>query len=272
MKNVHGCAVLLLGLGIAVIASAEIVPPARRIVWQPGIPGGIPDKSVACPASAPSVKDFGAVGDGVVDDYPAFDAAISAAANGSAIWIPEGHYLLRTGLSIDKGVILCGEGSDKSRLLFDCGETAISIVTYDRGTFVDVTGGATKDSTQITVTDASAFSPGGFAEMQPDNDWDVMDPENVWRNDSWAPEGCVGQMFEVVAVNGNIVTVDPPVHLDYSPAMNPQIRPMGLVTGAGIEGLYLTRLNTADRATVEVKNAAYCWMRNCESENTFRAT
>ena len=59
---------MLLGLGIAVIASAEIVPPARRIVWQPGIPGGIPDKSVACPASAPSVKDFGAVGDGVVDD------------------------------------------------------------------------------------------------------------------------------------------------------------------------------------------------------------
>ena len=123
---------MLLGLGIAVIASAENVPPARRIVWQPGIPGGIPDKSVACPASAPSVKDFGAVGDGVVDDYPAFDAAISAAANGSAIWIPEGHYLLRTGLSIDKGVILCGEGSDKSRLLFDCGEGCLRELSVAR--------------------------------------------------------------------------------------------------------------------------------------------
>ena len=274
MKNVHGCAVLLLGLGIAVIAYAEIVPPDRRIVWQPGIPGGIPDKSVACPAAAPSVQDFGAVGDGVVDDYPAFDAAISAAAEGSAIWIPEGDYLLRTGLSIDKGVILCGEGPDKSRLLFDCAETAIDIVTYDRGTFVDITGGATKDSTQLTVTDASSFSPGDFAEMQQDNDWAVMDPEDYWRNSGnvdWVPESCVGQMFEVVAVNGNTITVDPPVHFDYNPAMNPQIRRMGLVVGAGIEGLYLTRLNTADRATVGMKNAAHCWMRNCESENTFRA-
>ena len=265
---------VVLLLVVAVLAHAEIVPSERRIVWQPGIPGGIPDVSTACPASAPSVMDFGAVGDGVVDDYPAFDAAISAAAQGEAIRIPEGEYLLRTGLSLDKGVILCGQGSDKSRLLFDCAETAIDIVTYDRGTLVDVTAGATKDSTQITVTDASEFVVGEFAEIRQDNDWAVMDPENFWRdpaNVDWVPEYCVGQMFEVVAVNGNTVTVDPPVHFTYNPAMNPQLRPQGLVVGVGIQGLYLTRLNTADRATVVMRNAAYCWMRDCESENTYRA-
>ena len=272
MRPVRWLAVLL--LGCTVTAHAEIVPPERRIVWQPGIPGGIPDASTACPQSAPSVTDFGAVGDGVVDDYPAFDAAISAASQGDAILIPEGEYLLRTGLSLNKGVILCGEGSDKSRLLFDCAETAIDIVIYDRGTLVDVTTGAVKDSTQITVTDASEFVPGEFAEIRQDNDWAVMDPENYWRdpgNVDWVPEYCVGQMFEVVAVNGNTVTVDPPVHFTYNPAMNPQLRSMGLVVGVGIQGLYLTRLNTADRATVGMKNAAYCWMRDCESEMTFRA-
>lgn len=264
----------ILAVGFTFAVHAEIVPPERRIVWEPGVLGGIPDVSIACPQSAPSVMDFGAVGDGVVDDYPAFDAAISAAAEGGAIFVPEGDYLLRTGLSIDKGVILCGEGADKSRLLFDCAETAIDIVTYDRGTLVDVTDGAVKDSTQITVTDASGFVPGEFAEIRQDNDWVVMDPEDYWRhpaNVDWVPEYCVGQMFEVVAVNGNTVTVDPPVHFDYNPAMNPQLRPMGLVVGVGIQGLYLTRLNTADRATVVMKNAAYCWMRDCESENTFRA-
>jgi pectate lyase-like protein len=274
MKKVFWCTSLLLGLGLVVSAPAEIIEADRRIDWQPGIPGGIPDMATVCPAAAPSVTDFGAVGDGVVDDYPAFDAAISAAAEGSAILIPEGDYLLQTGLSIDKGVILCGEGSDKSRLLFDCDETAIDIVTYDRGDFIVVSDGATKDSTQLTVADASSFSPGDFAELQQDNDWDVMDPEDYWRhsgNVDWVPESCVGQMFEVVAVNGNTITVDPPVHFDYNPAMNPQIRRMGLVTGVGIESLYLARMNTADRATVGLKNAALCWMRNCESENTFRA-
>ncbi len=267
-------AIVLSVLGVAFVATAEIVSSERRIVWQPGIPGGIPDASATCPASAPSVIDFGAVGDGLVDDYPAFEAAIQAASQGSVIRIPEGSYLLRTGLSIDKGVILCGEGSDKSRLLFDCAQNAISIVKYDRGDFVAVSAGAGKDSTQLTIADASSFSVGNFAELQQENDWDVMDPENYWRDPAqvdWVPENCVGQMFEVLAVSGNTITVDPPLHLDYNPAMNPQIRPIGLVSGAGIQGLYLTRLNTADLATLEIKNAAYCWMRDCESENTFRA-
>jgi len=255
-------------------AQAQILPQERRVTWAPGLPGGLPSRSQACPASAPSVRDFGAVGDGSTDDSAAFQAAIDAANQGDAIRVPQGDYFLGTGLKIDKGIVLCGEGPDRSRLLFDCQQTAIDIVTYHRGTFVDVLDGATKDSTRLTLSDASSFSTGDFAELQQDNDWDVMDPDDHWRNQSqvgWVPDHAVGQMFEIQAVEGNDLIVSPAVHFDYNPAMHPQIRRMGLVTGAGIQGLYMVRNGTGDHATISLKNAAYCWIRDCESDNTWRA-
>jgi len=250
---------------------AEFIPSQRKIDWWPGVRGGIPDLDKACPSNAPSVTEFGAVGDGNTDDYAAFVAAIDTAQEGSAVRIPEGEYLLNSGLVIDKGIILCGEGPDKSRLLFRCDEIAIDIVKYDRGDWVDLASGFTKDSIELTLSDAAAIVPGDFIELQQSNNWEIMDPDNIWRNDSWAPENCVGQMMKVVSIDGETLTVDPPLHIDYQASFDPRIRRVGLVEGVGLQGLYITRLDTNDNATIEMKNAVDCWVRNCESENTFRA-
>ncbi|NMC71370.1 MAG: dockerin [Myxococcales bacterium] len=247
------------------------IPADRRIDWRPGVPGGIPEPGTACPASAPSVRAFGAAGDGTTDDAAAFQAAIDAAADGTAVRVPAGRYLLRTGLTIDHGVVLCGEGPAASHLVFDCPEVGIAILTYRRGDYVAVTGGAAKGSTSLAVADPSGFTAGGYAELRQDNDWAVMDPENVWRSESWVPEGAVGQMFRVTAVTGTTVTVEPPVTLDFNPAMHPVLRPLGLVEGAGLQGLHLSRLEGQDAGTVLMKNAAGCWMRDVESENTSTA-
>jgi len=248
--------------------ASDIIPPERRIVWSAGVPGGIPAPSVACPASAPSVVDFGAIGDGSTDDAGAFQSAIDDAAQGTAVRIPEGTYMLREGLTLDKGVVLCGEGADKSQLIFDADAPGISILKYDRGDFVAVTGGHSKGSTELTVADGSSFVVGQYAELQQTNDWTVMDPEGTWQNASWVPEDAVGQMFKVVAISGNTLTVDPPVHIDYSAGQDPKIRRMGLVEGAGLQGLHLSRLGTYDQGTVLMKNAALSWMRDCVSEDT----
>jgi hypothetical protein len=247
------------------------IPDDRRIEWRPGVPGGIPDPATACPASAPSVREFGAVGDGTTDDAAAFQAAVDAAADGTAVRVPAGTYLLRTGLTIDHGVVLCGEGPAASRLLFDCPEVGVAMLTYDRGDFVAVVGGATKGSTTLTVADGSGFTVGEYAELQQDNDWSVMDPENVWRSESWVPAASVGQLFRVTAAAGTVLTVEPPVTFDYVSAMNPVVRPLGLVEGAGLQGLYLARLEGGDAGTVQMKNAAGCWMRDVEGENTMTA-
>ena len=254
--------------GTDALPPSNIIAPERRIDWSAGVPGGIDSPSVACPSSAPSVVDFGATGDGTTDDASAFQDAINAASEGSAVRIPEGSYMLREGLTIDKGVVLCGEGSDKSRLLFDADATGISIVKYDRGDFVAVTDGHTKGSTELTVADSSSFVVGQYAELQQTNDWAVMDPEGVWESASWVPEDAVGQMFKVIGINGNTLSVDPPVYIDYNANQDPKVRRMGLVEGAGLQGLYFARSSTHDRGTVLMKNTAMSWIRDCVSEDT----
>jgi hypothetical protein len=64
-----------------------------------------------------SVKDFGAVGDGVTDDTAAIQAAISYVESrtgnrGGNIFLPSGDYLITSPLVIlGAGVVLCGEGA-----------------------------------------------------------------------------------------------------------------------------------------------------------------
>lgn len=57
-----------------------------------------------------SVKDFGAVGDGVADDTAAIQAAIDAVAAGGEVRFPVGTFKITSTLSITKSISLVGEG------------------------------------------------------------------------------------------------------------------------------------------------------------------
>jgi hypothetical protein len=67
-----------------------------------------------------SVKDFGAVGDGVADDTAAIQAAIDAvnAAGGGNVLAPEGTYLCSSALTLKNNVILTGDGPKATILQF----------------------------------------------------------------------------------------------------------------------------------------------------------
>ena len=73
-----------------------------------------------------SVKDFGAVGDGVTDDTVAIQAAIDsfgsggvlATSNGGTLYFPKGLYAISAGLLIQQtGVRLIGEGIESTKIL-----------------------------------------------------------------------------------------------------------------------------------------------------------
>jgi hypothetical protein len=67
-----------------------------------------------------SVKDFGAVGDGVADDTTAIQAAInSLPAGGGCVYIPRGLYLVdpAVGINVVSGLTLCGDGRACSQLV-----------------------------------------------------------------------------------------------------------------------------------------------------------
>ena len=253
----HGC--WFLGLLSSVATASEMQ-------WSPGVEGGIPQVPVIH-----SVMDFGAAADGTTDDAGAFQSAINALPpGGGAVFVPEGTYLLRSGLQLDDGAVLRGAGAAHTQLVFNLnGQDAITAITYQRGTWVSAVSGYEEGSTEITVANASGFSVPTFAEIQQTNDPEIMYTYSYW-NQSWAQDA-VGEIVRVVGKEGNRLILEKPLNFTYDPDMNPKVRTQGFVERVGIEDLHIDRLDTSDNNTISFKNVAWSWVRGVESEMTYRS-
>ena len=73
-----------------------------------------------------SVKDFGAVGDGVTDDTAAL---IAAFASGLRLFVPEGNYRVTAAINLPSGAYLHGAGRDKTRIFLDTASPNVSLFT-----------------------------------------------------------------------------------------------------------------------------------------------
>ena len=105
----------------SVIYTQDNISPLSSvgIGYQPSGTGAVPTTVQAKLRESVSVKDFGAVGDGVTDDTAAIQAAITAAKitiNGSivnkAVIFPAGTYLVSSTITSDTNVVLVGSGRD----------------------------------------------------------------------------------------------------------------------------------------------------------------
>lgn len=114
-----------------------------------------------------SVKDFGAVGDGIVDDTAALQAAIDGAAEGSTLWLPAGTYLTSERLTVSRSLHIVGAGYE-SVLKAASGSTHIVLLIQDtvfaaingiqlRNFRVDANGGGQLDTGIITLNNAVGF-------------------------------------------------------------------------------------------------------------------
>jgi hypothetical protein len=107
-----------------------------------------------------SVKDFGAVGDGVADDTAAIQAAIDSreAANGGVLVFPVGTYRISSTLTINaSNLLLQGEGGDRSHGVGTQGASASTKLVW-----VGAAGGTVVQFASLEGASAQKQSGGGM--------------------------------------------------------------------------------------------------------------
>ncbi|MFC1976419.1 glycosyl hydrolase family 28-related protein [Chloroflexota bacterium] len=237
--------------------------PQPVIDWtHAGYPGEIPDVT----DNIINVKDVGAVGDGVTNDYNAIQSAINSAPNPAVIFFPAGTYRIESQLNLRSGIVLRGVGHQLTHLACRTSNGCIRMRGASTGGYVSIQSGLAKGSNEITVSDASNFTVGEGGQIRQEDivasagwDWGFDDEMYV-----------VGQMVKIVAVNGNTLTIDPSLHIDYTSDKNPQIRPIRYIEQVGIEDLEIQRLDSGSYSgnNIDIGYAADSWIRRVESDWT----
>lgn len=233
---------------------------------EAGIPGGIPDIPVVLNAA-----NYGVVGDGITDNLLAFQNALNALQAGQALYVPSGTYLINGNLQLTSGQVIRGQCPSNTKLKFNVGQSdaCIEMTVSNYGPFRPVASGYTKGSNTVEIFNKSGIYVGSYIQIQQDNNAALMYTDPAW-NVSWA-ESSVGQLFQVLAINGNDVVLDREIYFGFDSAMSPEVRPLELVEEAGLENIYIERLDANISHTVEMTNVARCWMRNVESNMTYRS-
>jgi hypothetical protein len=98
---------------------------ASVVSYQPAGTGAVATTVQAKLRQTVSVKDFGAVGDGVTDDTAEIQAAITACANGNRLLFPAGDYLVTSSLTVPSTSYL--EGAPGAAIL--AGANSLTVFT-----------------------------------------------------------------------------------------------------------------------------------------------
>ncbi len=248
---------------------ADLLPADRIAPWQDaGIPGGIPNYSVGV-----DVTNYGAVGDGTTDDTQAFKDAIAACPTSTAVYIPDGTYLLTSTLFIDSSIALRGESRMGTILKMNHSSDGITIRNYTNSSGeISITGGLSEGSNVLTLSTASlgtSFTQGNIIEIVQDND------PNVYQigykgYESWTDRQ-TAMMNEVVSISGNQVTMKHPLLMEFSTTFNPTIRAQDRVYRAGIENLKIDRVldSSTGGQNIYLYAAIQCWVKDIWSEKTY---
>lgn len=284
---------LFLSLVLALPAFADIIPSNRSIDWsQAGIRGGIPGANWPITATlSPS---------GSADDSVAIQNAINAAPAGSVVVLNPGTYKLnrsskicpgksddgsggvyQAGLCLtDKSVVLRGAGPNKTILQYGNGANIISMgrtyLSSSQVKFINITSGATKGSTQITLDSASGITVGSYLTITQANPTDT--DGNPLANSSGyngcgycghdIPSKVMTQIDRVTAVNGNTVTLERPLYYSYT--NSPQAFKLAMVENVGLENLRVQSTASSGSGgtykNINLESCAHCWVHNVESD------
>ena len=242
-------------------AVSQTIPASRIADWShAGYPGSIPSPSIIL-----NVMNFGAVGDGINDDANSIRSAIdSLHGTRGVVYFPAGNYLVGSTIDLPDSVILRGESSDSSKIIFNFNGAVgngFNITGSVSGVFTTIISGVDRGSNSIVVTDPSTFAAGDFAELIENNGtWDT-DPV-FWADNS------VGQILHLTQVSGDTLFFDSPLRINYDTTLNVRIQKIIPAVEIGIECLQISRADNVAAGVcynINFNYAANCWIRGLES-------
>ena len=276
------------GRGLLVLASllfvsqavlGEIIPANRRINWDAGIPGGIPNRTTifANVKNAP----YSALGDGVRDDTSSIQAAMNACPSNQVVYIPAGRYRVSGVLTVPRGITVRGDGPGQT-IIDAFGSAYTGAITFGNDAWpnfnntINVTGGLNAGSSSITLASTAGVSVGSYLLLTQLNDSSFVTINGFYGACTWCDGGqtangnrALGQIVEVTSVNGTTVGVNPPLYWTYSSSLSPQVVPFNAnIKYAGVESLTVRCNKTGYHSNFRMSDAAYCWLKNVEGDYT----
>jgi len=284
MPPVRFCLVCLLAVPAAAppvpAASAFTLIPATRLTeWNPGIPGGIPARTTIC-----ATVDASKSGNGTQDATAGIQTALDACPIGQVVQLSAGDFKIAKSLRVNKGVVLRGQGPEKTRLKMPVG-TNDNLITLGTLWFklvqsTNLAADAAKGSRVAVLAKNPGLTRGELVTIDqltnPEiTEWGAKsppgDPSRTWFT---RPDRPIGQVMEVESVKGNKITFTTPFHADFQTKFDAQLSRFAnfengpvvpAVKYAGIEDLYVYG-GSGGQGNILVTGAAYSWIRNVESD------
>lgn len=156
-----------------------------------------------------SVKDKGAVGDGLTDDTDAIMTATEyARANGKALYFPIGVYLTRKSIILTSGMRITGEPGATLQ------NAAATLVGSGKCPYTQTTANAAQGAHSVSVSDASKFTvgdeiviwkTGSYTETMADIT-DITGNTITFSTERFTADGTDGGLLNAVASGGYVLT------------------------------------------------------------------
>lgn len=131
---------------------------AANVAFKQDATGAVSTNVAAKLSEIISVKDFGAVGDGVTDDTAAIQAAINSLSSGGVVEIPAGTYKTTAAIELKESVWLRGSGARSSYLVgsgthavLQCSGTISSVISSGKVTGLTIRASSKSNTSAIGI-------------------------------------------------------------------------------------------------------------------------
>lgn len=238
------------------------IPASRTIDWSTaGVQGGIPNFT----ASVNFLNNGGVANNTSFDNSVPLQTLVnSKAGTNTVIYFPAGTYRFKQKISIPAAgrIIFRGAGADSTKFEFETG--AINTGNFEiwgsTGATYNVVSGATKNSTQLTLSGTSGLAVNDWLDLAQDNDSVLMDTNNPPEALVTGPRS-VGQVVKITAISGNTVTLDRPLHYTYNMSLNVQVTECNMARRIGFENFTIRSLNSGAKHHFLLVYAVNCWIK-----------